>query len=237
MKDWYSLEGIPSDLLTDAPVGERRLKVEALVEVPPVEVDNVGIKDTTGAQIDPATKQEQIRLYDAFDLYQQAFIDEDFATEATLQGVLDTLGDILTGQLADNHQVTVSNFPETQTVDGSVDVGNFPETYPLPQSQVDALAPQTDALTETQLRGVVPDQAGAWGYGAGASGTYQVPANKRVLQISATAGVLAASFTIDGGAVVTIPSGRSLTVEPKGNLSAPNIAFTNTTAYFVEWVE
>lgn len=137
--NFSTLPGIPSDLITEDPVGERRWKVDAEVTVPPVQVDNVGIKDTGGDQIDPATKQEQIRLYDAFDLYQQAFIDEDFATESTLLDVKDTLADILLGQLADNHQVTVSNFPSTQTVDGTVDVGNFPTSYPLPQSQVDAL--------------------------------------------------------------------------------------------------
>lgn len=81
-----------------------------------------------------------------------------------------------------------------------------------------------------------PDLSGAWGYLAGVSGAASVPADKRVLQISASAGATAASYAIDGGDAITIPAGKSHTFEPRGNLVAPAIIFTNTDGYTVEFV-
>lgn len=164
-------------------------------------------------------------------------------------------------QLPDNHQVTVSNQitqpttpADTQPVSAAslplptgaataakqlpnnhdVTVSNFPAEYPLPAAQVSTLTPQTDALTEAQLRTVVPDTAGAWDYRSGISGAPSFTG--RVLQITATAGLTAGSFTIDGGNTVTVPAGKSISIEPRGNLSSPTIVFTGTQAYFVEFV-
>lgn len=80
----------------------------------------------------------------------------------------------------------------------------------------------------------IANETGAWAYRAGASGTVAVPAGRRVLQITATAGAADATMTINGGDTITIPAYRALTIEPKGNLVAPSIVFTSTTAYFIE---
>lgn len=80
----------------------------------------------------------------------------------------------------------------------------------------------------------IANETGAWAYRAGASGTVAVPAGRRVLQITATAGAVDATMTINGGDTITIPAYRALTIEPKGNLVAPSIVFTGTTAYFIE---
>lgn len=90
--------------------------------------------------------------------------------------------------------------------------------------------------TLTSLNNKIPDQSGTWAYDAGVSGSVSIGAGKRVLQISATAGVSGATMTINGGATITIPALASLTIEPKGNLTAPSLVFTNTSAYFVEHV-
>ncbi len=117
---------------------------------------------------------------------------------------------------------------------------------------------QLDALTDAQLRATplvvdtgitqpttpgdtqpVKDAAtsGTWGYLAGTTGVAIVPTGGRVLQVSAAAGdSTAATFTINGGATVTVPPYRDFTFEPKGNLVAPTLEFTNTTSYVVEYV-
>lgn len=97
----------------------------------------------------------------------------------------------------------------------------------------------TGGLTDAQLRASPVDfldanTTGAWGYRSGVSGTVAVPAGRRVLQITATAGATDATLTINGGDTVTIPAYRALTIEPKGNLVAPSVVFTGTTAYFIE---
>lgn len=122
------------------------------------------------------------------------------------------------------------------SLDGeSVSVGNFPASYPLPASQV-----QTDALTDQQLRAapieVSGSATGTWDYVAGTSGTQALPVNSRVLQISAMASTAGGSISINGGDSIPIPGGRSVTIEPKGNLSAPSVVFTGTSAYLVEFV-
>lgn len=80
----------------------------------------------------------------------------------------------------------------------------------------------------------VDAQVGAWGYLAGVSGTAVV--SGRILQISATTGDNPASFTIDGGDTIVIPSNQHLTVEPRGNLVDPTLVFSGTASYFVEFV-
>jgi len=85
-------------------------------------------------------------------------------------------------------------------------------------------------------------EQGTWAYYAGTSGTVTVSAGQRVLQITAIAQQSAASITINGGASITLPYGStdkgssSIEIEPKGNLTAPTIVFTGTSAYFIEVV-
>lgn len=78
-------------------------------------------------------------------------------------------------------------------------------------------------------------QSGVWGYKSGVSGTPTIPANAKILQITA-ASVVGGSLTINGGDTVTLPPNGSISIEPKGNLVTPTVVFTNTSAYFVEYV-
>lgn len=85
-------------------------------------------------------------------------------------------------------------------------------------------------------------EAGAWGYASGASGTVTLTGSKRVLQITAIALEASGSITIDGGDSIPLPYGAtdkvssSISIEPKGNLTDPVIVFTGTDSYFVEYV-
>lgn len=102
-------------------------------------------------------------------------------------------------------------------------------------SEVALDQPTIDALTQ----GSAADSnvVGAWAYLAGTEGTATVPAAKKVLQISASASTaLAASFSVNGGPSIPIPLGQAVTLEPRGNLIAPSIVFTNTASYVVEYV-
>lgn len=117
------------------------------------------------------------------------------------------------------------------------------DTQPV---SVAALPLPTGAATEAKqdagntsllsIDGKLPDLSGAWGYDAGVSGSVTIGAGKRVLQITAVAGALGATMTINGGSTVTIPALTSITIEPRGNLTAPSLVFTGTAAYLVEHV-
>ena len=91
------------------------------------------------------------------------------------------------------------------------------------------------------LRVEVPTVTGTWGYVAGDTGTATLPAGARVLQISAQATSggpgQSHSIAIDGGTAIPLPASASVTLTPRGNLVGPTIVFTNTAAYFVEYVE
>lgn len=161
-------------------------------------------------------------------------------------------------QLPDNHQVAVSNFPAAQTdaltdaelrataVD--VDTGLTQPTTPSDTQPVSAasLPLPTGAATEAKqdtgntslssIDGKLPDQSGTWGYDSGTAGSISISSGLRVLQITAVAGASGATMTINGGSTVTIPALTSITIEPKGNLTAPSLVFTSTTGYFVEYV-
>lgn len=134
---------------------------------------------------------------------------------------------------AGTSSVSVTNFPATQAVSGTVtaNLGTL--------NGAATAANQTTGNTSlSSIDGKLPDESGAWGYNAGVAGTLAVAANKRILAITATAPTLgAASLTINGGQTVTIPSGSTITISPRGNLVAPSIVFTGTSAYFVEFVE
>ena len=96
---------------------------------------------------------------------------------------------------------------------------------------VDVKVSPSGALT---VESTDANTTGAWAYRSGVSGTVAVPAGRRVLQITATAGAADATLTINGGSNITIPAYRALTIEPRGNLVAPSVVFTGTTAYFIE---
>ena len=96
---------------------------------------------------------------------------------------------------------------------------------------------KTVAVNSQEVATVAALGTGIWSYRSGVADTVVVPSGVRVLQISATADATAGSFTINGGDTITIPPYRSMTLEPKGNLVAPTIIFTGTTAYFVEQVQ
>ena len=119
-------------------------------------------------------------------------------------------------------------------------VSQVPISGALTNTELRASAvPISGPLTDAQLRAsAVPisdSERGTWGYVAGVSGTVNIAANRRVIGISAYATV-AGSLTINGGDSVPIAAGRTLTIEPKGNLVAPTIVFTGTSSYFVESV-
>jgi hypothetical protein len=86
------------------------------------------------------------------------------------------------------------------------------------------------------------NQSGTWGYNSGTAGTLALTGGKKVLQITAIAEEGPATITINGGDTIVLPYGESdkvssaITIEPKGNLVNATIIFTNTKAYFCEWV-
>lgn len=88
-----------------------------------------------------------------------------------------------------------------------------------------------------QYRQVVAigDTSGTWGYYAGTSGTVNVAAGQRVLSIAAH-GSVAASLAINGGQSIPIPALSQITIEPRGNLTAPTIVFSSTDSFLVEVV-
>lgn len=92
------------------------------------------------------------------------------------------------------------------------------------------LAFSTDSVT------AITSEDGTWAYAAGVSGAVVIPAGGRVLGFAAHAGSGGATFTINGGATVTVPEFTSIDVAPKGNLVAPTFVFTGTDSYFVEYV-
>lgn len=177
----------------------------------------------------------------------------DSATLAALESV--SVQNTVTVQATDldirnlssaSDSVTVGNFPVTQDVSGTVTVSNFPATQPVSGTVTANLGTLNGAATEAKqdagiaslssIDGKLPDLSGTWGYDSGTSGSVTIGAGKRVLQITAVAGALGATMTINGGSTATIPALTSITLEPRGNLTAPALVFTGTTAYFVEHV-
>lgn len=83
---------------------------------------------------------------------------------------------------------------------------------------------------------------GTWGYSAGVDGTVDLTGGKRVLQITAIALESAGSIQVNGGDSIPLPYGSSdkvsteLSIAPKGNLVDPEIIFTGTDSYFIEYV-
>ena len=141
--------------------------------------------------------------------------------------------------------VSVSNFPTTQAVSGTVTANAGTGTFavsaaslPLPTGAATSASQTTGNTSLANLDSKLPDESGTWGYNAGTNGTLAVAANKRILAITATASPLtAASMTINAGQSITIPAGTTITISPRANLTAPTLVFTATTSYFVEFIE
>jgi hypothetical protein len=141
--------------------------------------------------------------------------------------------------------VSVSNFPTTQAVSGTVTANAGSGTFavsaaslPLPTGAATSANQTTTNTTLSSLDGKTPDESGVWGYASGTNGTVTVGANRRILQISVVAtALLDATFTINAGQTITVPKNTSLTVSPRANLTNPTIVFTGSASYFVEYVE
>lgn len=82
----------------------------------------------------------------------------------------------------------------------------------------------------------LPDYTGQWGYSSGTAGTLSLSGGKRVLAVSAIA-VSGGTATIDGGDTITIPAGGTFVIEPRVQVVDPEIVFTGTDSYIVEWLE
>lgn len=126
------------------------------------------------------------------------------------------------------------------TPQANVNIGNWPNPMPVlitNQTLADNAAKEAGGNLAA-ISAIVSKRTGAWAYKAGVSGTVQVTANVRVLQISAVAGGDAdGSLSINGGDAVIIPAGQAITVSPQGNLVSPLIVFTGTSSYFIEEVQ
>ena len=80
-------------------------------------------------------------------------------------------------------------------------------------------------------------QSGLWNYRSGSSGVVAVPDGGRVLGIYASApSTSGASLTINGGQTIIIPQFKDVSFQPRGNLVAPEIVFTGTDSYIIEFV-
>jgi hypothetical protein len=115
------------------------------------------------------------------------------------------------------------------TTSGTVSVSNFPASQPVTGTFFQTTQPVSTAYTTQQV--------GTWNYYAVAGGgTVTVGSGQRVIGIAAhsTAG---GSFTINGGATVTVPANSSIEIQPIGNVTAPTIVFSSgIDAAFVETV-
>ena len=165
-----------------------------------------------------------------------------FALETTLQSLLTELQNQQTDALTDA-ELRAADVPVTV----SNQITGFATETTLGNLLTELQNQQTDALTDAELRAtpvkVSPDEeTGTWGYAAGVDGSPTLPANSKVLQITAMTLEAAATLTINGGDTITIPystankTGSSVTITPKGNLVQPTLTFTDTASYFVEYV-
>jgi hypothetical protein len=81
------------------------------------------------------------------------------------------------------------------------------------------------------------NRPGSFGYAAGViAATVDVPARGDIQEISVVAGAAAATITIGGGAVITVPAGMAFTAYPKGEARAADVVIGGTPAsYYVAW--
>lgn len=83
---------------------------------------------------------------------------------------------------------------------------------------------------------VIEGMTGTYGYVAGATGTVTLPVNSAVLSMAAFAAGSSGSVTINGGNTIIVPPDGVVQSSPNGNLFSAVYVFTNTTAYFVEYI-
>jgi hypothetical protein len=84
----------------------------------------------------------------------------------------------------------------------------------------------------------LPDFTGTWGYNAGVGTSVLVlSGSKRLIQISVIAGTsTAATFNVNGGDTITVPTNATFTFTPAVQLIDPTISFTDPAAWVVEWL-
>jgi mannose-6-phosphate isomerase-like protein (cupin superfamily) len=83
---------------------------------------------------------------------------------------------------------------------------------------------------------ITDNERGTWSYAAGVNGTVVVGAGKRVIGLTAYSAA-GGTLTINAGDSVVIPAGSSISISPKGNITAPTIVFSaGVTSYFIETV-
>lgn len=89
-----------------------------------------------------------------------------------------------------------------------------------------------------EIRGsvVIEGQTGTYGYHAGATGTVTLPVGSHTLSMAAFASGSSGSVTINGGDTIIVPPDGVVQSQPNGNLVSAVFVFTNTTAYFVEYI-
>lgn len=80
------------------------------------------------------------------------------------------------------------------------------------------------------------NRPGLFAYTAGTAGTATIPAAGRVYQVTCHASGAGATFTINGGATIQVISGTAFSLNFGGILIAPTLVFTNTDAFYVDWV-
>lgn len=132
---------------------------------------------------------------------------------------------------------------------GDVTVDNLPTDFPDTGSQtrLDDVKTKLDTLNSAVSGLLKPGQSvqvsnfpidpetGNWNYLSGTAGTGINPSG-RVLTISVVATAPSATLVINGGSAIPILPRFPFTITPKGNLVGPTLDFTNTDAYFVEYV-
>lgn len=82
-------------------------------------------------------------------------------------------------------------------------------------------------------------QAGTWGYRAGASGTPSIPSGARIISVQCLAGGADATVVINGGNTITVPAGTPWDDSDLHGMvtgSPPTVVFTNTQSYYVSYV-
>jgi hypothetical protein len=84
----------------------------------------------------------------------------------------------------------------------------------------------------------LPDFTGTWGYNAGVGTSVLVlSGSKRLIQISVIAGTsTAATFNVNGGDTITVPTNATFTFTPAVQLIDPTVSFTDPAAWVVEWL-
>lgn len=153
------------------------------------------------------------------------------ARDDTLRGLLTALEHAESG---------VVEFPDVQDVRVTEPVTLDSETIEAMKGLVTEMRTNTSTGQRVIAAGgaggsKLPDYTGTWGYTAGTSGTATLTGGKRVLTITA-ASASGGTVVIDGGDTITIPASGSVVLEPKVQLADPEIVFTGTDAYVIDWL-